>query len=186
MLGHGTNTVGHEGEVMQTQRHRDNQLVDISVTERAATQVTVAQRISQCDHKPWEPAIIKKDGAPAMSRDRDDQECNDREIDERYLVSFSEEHFNERLRRSPHIGAFLEQLIQEQGLTVAEVARAAGLHKSSIYRILQGLRYPKRDTLLVLLEEFGLSVHQISRALMFAGYAPLHHLRQAAQPWPSP
>ncbi|HEX5157124.1 MAG TPA: helix-turn-helix transcriptional regulator [Ktedonobacterales bacterium] len=120
-----------------------------------------------------------------MSNETDDQEFKDQEIDERYLDSFTDRRFNERLHHSPHIGAFLEQLIQEQGLTVAEVARAAGLHKSSIYRIPQGLRYPERDTLIVLLEEFGLSVHQISRALMFAGYAPLHHLRQAAQPWPS-
>src|SRR5690242_4548417 len=106
------------------------------------------------------------------------------EIDEHYLASFTGLRFEERQRQSKHIGEMLDYVMQEQGLSYADVAELLGVDKSTVSRIVHGIRRPERDMVIVWLTKFGLPVYQVSRALMFAGFAPLYHVHQAARKWP--
>jgi predicted XRE-type DNA-binding protein len=106
------------------------------------------------------------------------------EIDERYLASFTGLRFEERLRQSKHIGELLGYVMQEQGLSYADMAELLGVDKSTVHRIVHGIRPPERDMVIVWLTKLGLPVYQVSRALMFAGFAPLYHVHQAARKWP--
>ena len=69
---------------------------------------------------------------------------------------------------------YLSQLLQEKGLTRAEVVRAAGINDTFGYQIFMGQRNPSRDYLLALCFAMRLTLKEADRLLQAAGVNELY------------
>lgn len=92
----------------------------------------------------------------------------------------TDEQFIAWLRTMPNVGTALYQLREMQQLTQHEVAELAGITRPYIAHVERGERMPERDTLIaILLAALSLSIPQANRVLLFAEYAPMHHVALA-------
>lgn len=95
----------------------------------------------------------------------------------------TDEQFVTWLRTMPNVGTALYQLREMQQLTQHEVAELAGVTRPYIAHVERGDRLPERDTLIaILLSALSLPIPQANRVLLFAKYAPMHHVTLAKAP----
>lgn len=69
---------------------------------------------------------------------------------------------------------YLQQLLDDHGLTRAEVVRRAGLNETYGYQIFMGQRNPSRDKVLQIAFAMGLSLKEADRLLQAAGVNELY------------
>ena len=69
--------------------------------------------------------------------------------------------------------AYLRSLLQQKGLTRADVLRACDVSPSFGYQVFQGTRRPSRDTAIALAFGLGCSLREAQRLLRLAGTSEL-------------
>lgn len=72
------------------------------------------------------------------------------------------------------LAKYLDELLEEKGLTKAEVIRASQLNEIYAYQIFAGSRMPSRDKLICLCFGMKLIVEETQQLLKAAGFAPLY------------
>ncbi|MGN0296914.1 MAG: helix-turn-helix domain-containing protein [Parafannyhessea sp.] len=70
--------------------------------------------------------------------------------------------------------AYLRSLLQQKGLTRADVLRACDVSPSFGYQVFQGTRRPSRDTAIALAFGLGCSLREVQRLLRRAGHSELY------------
>lgn len=88
------------------------------------------------------------------------------------LSSFLKDQSDELLLRN--IGAELEKLRREKGISKAALARRAGMSEYYLYQILKDRRKPSRDTLLCLCLGLSCTSEETQNLLRLCGYADLY------------
>src|SRR5689334_16412095 len=92
----------------------------------------------------------------------------------------TDEQFVAWLRTMPDVGTALYRLREMQQLTQQEVAELAGVSRPYVAHVERSDRMPERDTLIaILLAALSLPIPQANRVLLFAKYAPMHHITLA-------
>ena len=69
---------------------------------------------------------------------------------------------------------YLNQLLQEKGMSKPEVIRRAEMNEIYGYQIFAGKRQPSRDKLIALSLGFQLALDEIQQLLKYSGAAPLY------------
>lgn len=72
------------------------------------------------------------------------------------------------------LAKYLDELLEEKGLTKAEIIRASQLNEIYAYQIFAGSRMPSRDKLICLCFGMKLTVEETQQLLKAAGFAPLY------------
>ena len=81
---------------------------------------------------------------------------------------------NEAFMENISLPEYLERLMNERGLSAAEVIRRSQIERSYGYQIFRGDRRPSRDRLLMLALGLGLNVEETGRLLMIGGKSSLY------------
>ena len=109
------------------------------------------------------------------------------QIDKVMLDARLTEDLLDRLLRSNDIGAFLDEghvadieltdylhnLLEQQGLTRADVARASGLNPTVVYDLFSGKSRPGRDNAIILSIGLNCDLQETQRLLRLAGVSEL-------------
>ena len=109
------------------------------------------------------------------------------QIDKVMLDARLTEDLLDRLLRSNDIGAFLDEghvadieltdylhnLLEQQGLTRADVARASGLNPTVVYDLFSGKSRPGRDNAIILSIGLNCDLQEAQRLLRLAGVSEL-------------
>lgn len=75
---------------------------------------------------------------------------------------------------NPSLSDYLNQLLIENHMTKADIAKASGLEQHYLYQIFSGLRRPSRDKVLAIAFGFHLTLEQTQDLLKKAEYPVLY------------
>ena len=81
---------------------------------------------------------------------------------------------NEAFMESMSLPEYLERLLHDRGLSIADVIRRSQVERSYGYQIFRGMRKPSRDRLLMLALGMNLNMDETGRLLMIGGRSPLY------------
>ncbi len=85
-------------------------------------------------------------------------------------AQFADEHHINH----PSLPIYLQNLLEEKGLSRPAVVKAAGLNPTFGYQIFMGDRKPSRDKLLQLIFAMGCTLTEANRVLRIAGLSELY------------
>ncbi len=74
----------------------------------------------------------------------------------------------------PDFTAYINELLKEKRLTIAQVIARSGMSQSYCYQVFKGIRLPSRDKIIQLGIGMGLSLAQVNKLLRAAGKLELY------------
>lgn len=96
------------------------------------------------------------------------------ELLERLLASATPEAYLTKMKPvKQSLAEYLAELLDERGLSKAQVVEASALTQTYCYQIFQGKRHPKRDSAIKLAFGLGCTLRETQRLLRLAGVSEL-------------
>ena len=89
------------------------------------------------------------------------------------LEAYLKENGGELIADSP-LCDYLNALLDEKGLTKADIIRRTSISAPHVYQTFSGERIPTRDKLIALCFGMNLTVDETQTLLKYTGYAPLY------------